>query len=139
MASLVLGYPEAALADTKEALKIARDSAHAATLTYVLNFSVFQHVHCGDFAVANALLDEFNILKDQIGSGFWGGWGLALSGCIATLTGTAVQAVQDIAAGVVAMRSTGTSMWTPLFLSHLALANAQIRQFTPHGPTSTKR
>jgi class 3 adenylate cyclase/predicted ATPase len=129
LALLVLGYPEAALADAKEALKIARNSAHAATLAYVLNFSVFQHVHCGDFAAANALLDELNILKDQIGSRFWGAWGLALSGCVSTLTGSAVQAGQDIASGVAAMRSTGNRMWTPLFLSHLAMANAATNQF----------
>jgi class 3 adenylate cyclase/predicted ATPase len=129
LALLVLGYPEAALADTKEALKIARSSAHAATLTYVLNFSVLQHVHCGDFAAANALLDEFNILKDQIGSRFWGAWGQALSGCISTLTGSAIQAGQDIASAVVAMQSTGNSMWTPLFLSHQAVADAKTHQF----------
>ncbi len=129
LALLLLGYPEAALADTKQALKIGRDSAHAATLTYVLNFSVFQHVYCGHFAAANALIDEFNILKDQIGSVFWVGWGLALRGCVLTLTGKAAEAVQDIASGIAANRSTGNTMWTPLFLSYLARANAEIRQF----------
>jgi predicted ATPase len=129
LALLLLGYPEAALADTRQALKIGRESAHAATLTYVLNFSVFQHVYCGHFAAANALIDEFNILKDQIGSGFWGGWGLALKGCVSTLTGRAAEAVQDIASGIVAMRSTGNTMWRPLFLSHLARAHAEIYQF----------
>ena len=98
-------------------------------MTYVLNFSVFQHVFCGDFAAAIVLIDEFNILKDQIGSGFWGGWGLALSGCVSTLTGRAAEAVQDIPSGVIAMRSTGNTMWTPLFLTHLAQANAELGQF----------
>ena len=129
MALLLLGYPEAALADTKQALKIARDSAHSATLTYVLNFSVFQHTHCGHFAAANALIDEFNILKDQIGGVFWGGWGLALRGCVHALTGKAEEAVQDIASGITAIRSTGNTMWTPVFSSYLALANAKIGQF----------
>ncbi len=113
LALLLLGHPDAALMDTKEALKIGRDSAHSATLTYALNFSVFQHVYCGDFAAANALLEEFTILKDQIGSGFWGGRGLALSGCVSTLTGRAAEAVQNIASGVIAMRSTGNTMWAP--------------------------
>ncbi len=129
MAVLLLGYPEAALADTEEALKIARDSAHSATLTYVLNFSVFQHAYCGHFAEANALIDEFNILKDQIGSVFWGGWGLAQRGCVSALTGRAAEAVQSIASGIAAIRSTGNTMWTPLFSSYLALANAEIGQF----------
>jgi class 3 adenylate cyclase/predicted ATPase len=126
---LLLGYPDAALTDTKEALKIGRDSAHTATLTYALNFSVFQHVYCGDFAAANALIEEFNILKDQIGSGFWGGWGLALRGCLSTLTGRAPEGVQNITSGITAMRSTGNTMWAPLFLTHLAQANAELGQF----------
>ena len=98
-------------------------------MTYALNFSVFQHVYCGDFAAANALIEEFNLLKDQIGSGFWGGWGLALSGCVSTLTGRAAEAVQNITSGVIAMRSTGNTMWAPLFLTHLAQANAELGQF----------
>ena len=100
---LLLGYPDAALADTKQALKIGRESAHAETLTYALNFSVFQHIFCGDFASANALIEEFNILKDQIGSGFWGGWGLALSGGVSALTGRAGAAVQEFPSGVIVM------------------------------------
>jgi predicted ATPase len=68
-------------------------------------------------------------LKDQIGSGFWGGWGLALSGCLSTLTGRAAEAVQNITSGVIAMRSTGNTMWAPLFLTHLAHANAELGQF----------
>jgi predicted ATPase len=129
LALLLLGYPDAALADTGQALKIGRDSAHAATLTYVLNFSVFQHVCCGHFATANALIDEFNILKNQIGSESWSGWVLALRGCVLTMTGRPAEAVQDIASGIVAMRSTGNTMWTPIFVSHLARAKAEIGRF----------
>ena len=68
----LLGYSDAALADTKQALETARESGHAATLMYVLNFSVFQQVHCGHFAAANAFVNEFKVLKDQIGGVFWG-------------------------------------------------------------------
>ena len=129
LALLLLGYPQDALADAVRALKIARESRHSGTLIYVLNFSVFQHVYCGHFAAANALIDEFDILKDQIGSVFWGGWGTVQRGCVSALTGKAAEAVQDIASGIAAMRSTGNTMWMPLFLSHLARANAEIRQF----------
>jgi predicted ATPase/class 3 adenylate cyclase len=129
LALLLLGYPDAALADAREALRIARDIAHLPTLVYVLNFTAFQHILCGDFVSANLLLEEFNILKDQIGSSFWGGWGLALSGCVSALTGSPAIAVRNIPSGVIAMRSTGNTMWTPLFLTHLAQANAELAQF----------
>ena len=128
MASLLLGSPQDALANSVRALKIARESRHSGTLIYVLNFSIFPHVYCGDFAAANALIDEFNILKDQIGSVFWGGWGIVQRGCVLALTGKVTEAVQDITSGIAEMRSTGTTLWMPLFLSHLALANAELDQ-----------
>jgi predicted ATPase len=129
LALLLVGYPQDALADGVRALKIARESRHSGTLIYVLNFSVFQHVYCGHFAAANALIDEFDILKDQIGSVFWGGWGTVQRGCVLALTGKVSEAVQNIASGIAEMRSTGTTLWMPLFLSHLAKAKAEIGQF----------
>ena len=129
LALLLLGYPQEALADAVRALKTARESRHSGTLIYVLNFSVFPHVYCGDFVAANALIDEFNILKDQIGSVFWGGWGTVQRGCVLALTGEVTEAVENIASGIAEMRSTGTTLWMPLFLSYLAKAKAEIGQF----------
>ena len=65
MASWLLGYPQAALADTEHALKVAREVGHSATLMYVLNFSTWTHIHCGNYAAANALVDEFIALTDR--------------------------------------------------------------------------
>jgi predicted ATPase len=129
ISSWLLGYPEDALRDAARALEIARQSQHSATLVYVLNFSIFPHLSCGNFAAANALIDEFVPLKDQIGSAFWGGWGTVQRGCVLDLTGKAAEAVQNIASGIDEMRATGTTLWLPLFLSSLALANAEIGQF----------
>jgi hypothetical protein len=41
LAFWLLGYPQAALADSEHALKIAREIGHSATLMYVLNFSAW--------------------------------------------------------------------------------------------------
>ena len=54
LALWLLGYPQAALADTEQALKVAREIGHSATLMYVLNFSIWTHVHCGNYAAATA-------------------------------------------------------------------------------------
>jgi predicted ATPase len=128
LASWLLGYPQAALADTEQALKVAREIGHFATLMYVLNFSAWTHIHCGNYAATNALIDEFSALKDQTGSVFWGAWGMMQRGCLFALTGKASDAVQTITSGVTAMRSTGTTMWMPFWLSYLARANAEIGQ-----------
>src|SRR6266478_9478279 len=129
LAFWLLGYPQAAFADTELALEVAREIGHSATLMYVLNFSEWTHIHCGNYAAANALVDEFSGLKDQTGSLFWGAWGMMQRGCLLALTGKASDAVQTITYGLSAMRSTGTTMWMPLWLSYLARANAEIGQF----------
>jgi predicted ATPase len=95
---------------------------------YVLNFSAWTHIHCGNYATTNALVDEFSALKDQTGSVFWGAWGMMQRGCLLALTGKASDAVQTITCGITAMRSTGTTMWMPFWQSYLARANAEIGQ-----------
>jgi class 3 adenylate cyclase/predicted ATPase len=129
LALWLLGYPQAALADTEHALRVAREIGHSATLMYVLNFSIWTHVHCGNYAAASALVDEFSVLKDQTSSLFWAAWGMMQRGCVMALTGKASEAAQTITFGVTAMRSTRTTMWMPLWLSYLARASAEIGQF----------
>ena len=129
MAFWLLGYPQAALADSEHALKVAREIGHSATLMYVLNFSAWTHILCGNYAAASALVDEFSGLKDQTGSLFWGAWGMMQRGRLLALTGKVSDAVQTITCGLSAMRSTGTTMWMPLWLSYLTRANAEIGQF----------
>jgi class 3 adenylate cyclase/predicted ATPase len=129
LAFWLLGYPQMALADAEHALKVAREVGHSATLMYVLNFSAWTQIYCGNYAAANTLVDEFSAFKDQTGSSFWGAWGMMQRGCLLALTGKASDAVQTITSGLTAMRSTGTTMWMPLWLSYLARANAEIGQF----------
>jgi predicted ATPase len=125
----LLGYPDDALADTERALSVAREAQHLATLVYVINFSIWSYIHCGNYSAANALVDEYAPLQDRLGSSFWKGWGMMQRGCLAALTGNALEAVRTITAGVEFLRSTETTMWTPLFLSYLAKAKAEIGQF----------
>ena len=94
-----------------------------------MNFSIFSYIHCGDYAAANDLIDEYGLLQNQLGSSFWKGWGMMQQGSLMTLTGKASDAVQTITAGIELMRSTQTTMWMPLFLSYLARANAEIGRF----------
>jgi predicted ATPase len=60
---------------------------------------------------------------------FWAAWGMMQGGCVLALTDKVSDAVQTITSGVTAMRSTGTTMWMPLWLSYLARAHAKLGQF----------
>ena len=125
----MLGYPEAALADIDQAIKDARDTGQAATLMHALNFTLHPLIHCGNYAAANALLDELVALAEEKGASFWKARGMLLQGSLLALTGKASKAVQMITSGIAALGSTGTTLWSPLYLSFSARAHTEVGQF----------
>ena len=125
-----LGYPEAALADAERAISDARAIGQAATLMYALvNTSFYIHVTCGNYATANMHLDELVTLADEKGSFFWKAIGMAQRGCVMALTGKASDAVHVLTSGITASRSTGATLWMPLYLSCLARAHFDLGKF----------
>ncbi len=125
----LLGYPEAALADIDQALTDAREIGHAATLMPALVWTSLTYMHCGKYAAANAQLDEAVALANEKGTLIWKGLGMQLQGILLVSTGKALDAVHMITSGIAAFRSTGATVWTPLCLSYLARAYAEIGQF----------
>jgi predicted ATPase len=128
LALWLLGHTEAALADTDHALKDARDVGHAATLMYALFFASLTNISCGNYATTSALSDELVALADEKGSLIWKALGMMQQGGVLCLTGRASDAVQVITAGITAFRLTGGTLWTPFFLSNLAMAYAGLGQ-----------
>ena len=129
MALWLLGYPEAALRDADDALKDAREIGQAATVMFALNFAVFTHFFCGNYATATALVDELVALADQKGALYWKALGTAYQGCVLALTGKAADAIRVITSGIAAYRSTGATVYAPFWLSILAKAYAELGQF----------
>jgi class 3 adenylate cyclase/predicted ATPase len=122
----LLGYPEAALADAESALRKAREIGHAATLMYALSHGAFARYQCGNYASANAVLDELAALAEEKGTLFWKAFGIMNQGCVRALTGQPLDAVRMITSG---WQSTGATMWMPFFLSYLARAYAELGKF----------
>jgi len=129
LALWMLGYPEAALADTESALDYAREIGQAATLMFALFYASIIHIHCGNYAVANPQLDEIVALADEKGALFWRALGTLWRGWLFALNGKASDAVQMIASGITALRSTGSTVMMPLYLACLAKAHAELGQF----------
>ena len=61
----LLGYPEAALRDTDDALKNARETGQAASLMFALHFTAVPLILCGDYSRATALAQELCALADE--------------------------------------------------------------------------
>jgi predicted ATPase len=125
----LLGYPEAAIADTNDALNHARETGEAASLMFARNWAMFPNLVCGNYATANALADEHVALADEKGASLWKAWGMMNQGWLLASTGKTRNAVQMITLGIAAWRSTGSTLQIPFHLSHLARAYAELGQY----------
>jgi predicted ATPase len=129
LALWMLGYPDAALADTHKLLSEARDIDQAATLMFALVYASIIDIHCGNYAAAKTRLDEVVALAEKKGALFWKTLGTIWRGWLFALTGKASDAVQMISSGISALRSTGSTVMMPLYLACLARAHAEFNQF----------
>jgi predicted ATPase len=106
-----------------------REISQAATLMYALVHALFTYLQCGSYATAKSVADELLALADEKGSLSWRGLGMIHQGCLFSLTGKAPDAVGMIASGLTAWRSTGSTVWAPLYSANLATAHSQLGQF----------
>jgi class 3 adenylate cyclase/predicted ATPase len=125
----LLGYPEAALKDADDALKDAREIGQAATLMFALVHAAMTQIICGNYAAAGAQAHELVALAEEKGSLYWKARGMLNQGSVLALTGKASNAIRMITSGITTYRSTGTTIWMPLFLLYLARAHAELGQF----------
>jgi predicted ATPase len=125
----LLGYPEAALADTNRAVTDAREIGQAAALMYALVYASISHIQIGNYVAATALLDEVLALATEKGASFWKSLATAVQGWLLALTGRASEAVQTIMSGVTALQSAGSTVWMPLYLASLAGAYTGLGLF----------
>ena len=125
----MLGYPEAALADVDQVVKDAREIGHAPSLIYALAGTSLTHLLVGNYASANAQTDEAVAMAEEKSVLFWKAWGATVQGCVLAATGKASDAVHQITSGITAYRSTGATVQLPTWLSELAEAYAELRQF----------
>jgi class 3 adenylate cyclase/predicted ATPase len=128
--SWMLGYPEAALADAERALKEAREIGQAATLMFTLNLTMLTHIFRRDHAAATALYDQLTALAGEKGASFRKATGMVKQGCALAVAGQASDAAQMISSGITALRSTGTIICMPLYLSYLARSLVDLGQFS---------
>jgi predicted ATPase len=129
LALWLLGYPAAARADIDHVLKDARKIVQTATLIYALNNTTVTQICYRDYATADAQLDEVAALADEKGAAFWKAYATIMQGCVLALTSNASNAVQMLTSAITAVRSTGATVFTPLWLSCLARAYAELSQF----------
>jgi class 3 adenylate cyclase/predicted ATPase len=129
LALWALGYPEAALAGTEEALSGAREAGRAGSLMWALaHIGLIQLVR-GNYAIAQALSDEQIGLAEEKGSVFWKASGMLRRASLLALTGKPSDAVSIFSSSISVWRSTGTTIYLPVWLSYWARACGELGQF----------
>jgi DNA-binding winged helix-turn-helix (wHTH) protein/predicted ATPase len=125
LALWLLGYPKTALTETTRALDVARETDHIPTLLFALSCTAVTLVCCRDRAAATANTEECIALAEEkvpFMKIFAAGW----RGCVSAQTGRASDAVQAISAAIAEMGAIGSSTWGTAWLTHLALAYAEL-------------
>jgi len=125
----LLGYPDAALADADQALTEAREIGQVSTTMPALNVVILTLMLCGNYAKADVEASHLTALADEKGVPYWKAGGMAHHGCVLALTGKASNAVQTLTSAITAWRATGATLWSPLRLTCLAKAHADLGQF----------
>jgi predicted ATPase len=128
-ASWALNDLEASLADRQNAVAGAREIGHAATLMFALSHVSLTLLHAGRGDEAAPLIGELVELADGKGTHYWKSYGLLLRGWLVLQQGEPAQAVEIIRSAMADMRSTGATGYAPWYLSVLARAHAELRQF----------
>ena len=125
----VLGYPDAAFANTEQLLKDAREIDQAATLMYALVHAAWVHLLCRNYAAGNASADECIALAEDKNAVFWKAGGISLKARIFAASARASDAVHAMASTRNQWRSTGSRTFAPSALSSLSSAYADLGQF----------
>jgi predicted ATPase len=123
----LLGYPDAALADTRRVIKEARDSGGG--LAYAVNVGSRTYTLCGNYEKGNALLDEAIAWADEKDSMVWKGLVSETKGWVLAMSGKASDAVEMITSTIAEWRLTGSTVTMPTLLSGLGIAYADLGQF----------
>jgi class 3 adenylate cyclase/predicted ATPase len=124
----LLGYPAASRNDAERALKNAREIGSATTLMFALQAACFNHICCGDYAIANARAEELIALADQSGATYWKALGTGERGWLFALTEKASDAVRAITSAIISLRSAAATLYEPQHLYHLGMAYAELGQ-----------
>jgi predicted ATPase len=110
-------------------VKDARELGQAAALMYSLFHTSLTTIFSGRYEAANARLDELAALAEEKNAAFWKAGATTHRGCALAMTGRAADALPLIDTGMTALRATGATMFSPLYLSYLARACLELGKF----------
>jgi predicted ATPase len=124
-ALLVLGYPEQALARSREGLTYARELAHRNTVGYALLYGCILCQLCRQWQDARERADALTSLATEEGFPHFLGAATIVRASAATEERLTEAEVEQLQQGLATWRATGAEFLVPYFLALLAKAHAK--------------
>ncbi len=120
----LLGYPEQALAQSDQALTLARQLAHPFSLAGALAFDMFVHYFCREEQAVEERAEECITLSTKHGFALWKLKGMMFRGWALTQRGQLEEGIEQIRQGLAAYYATGA---VSLLVLPLLLIEAHLR------------
>jgi predicted ATPase len=117
-----LGFPDRALAHSKDAIAEARKLAHPPSLAVNLTISSRLLSLIGDNAFLGDCADELVAIAMEQGFAYWGAQGTIYRGLVKVRTGDVTEGISLLRSGSAAYRATGAVAWMPHYIALLASA-----------------
>jgi DNA-binding winged helix-turn-helix (wHTH) protein/predicted ATPase len=122
------GYPDRALAQCQEALRLAQDLAHPHSVVYALHFCCVVHQFRGEVETAREMAEAVVALATEHGFAFWRAYGAIMQGWALTSHTAERDGLDLMRQHLVSLRATGAELGRTYFLALLAEACARSRR-----------
>jgi len=117
-----LGYPDQALAASREAISWAREVSHPHSLTFATVYAAILHHFRGEYATVMELTDEARRLSSEHAFGQWSVFANLFRGSALVAQGHIERGITRMERSLSAHRETGSKWGEPFFLTLLAEA-----------------
>lgn len=94
-----------------------------------LGEAIFTFAMCGNYAVAQALLNDLASLSNEKGASFWKATAILGQADRLAGTGKTTEAAQMLVSAIAARRLTGTTLFIPWYLLDLTRAYAKLGNY----------
>jgi class 3 adenylate cyclase/predicted ATPase len=125
----ILGYPDAALVDAKQAIEDAREIGNAGSVMVALACAGATYLLVQNYETANVIFDELSVLASEKTTQYWKAIGAIGKATTLAVTTKSSRAVHMLNSGVAKFRSTGSTLYVPWFSTYLMAGYVALDEF----------
>ena len=124
-----LGYPDSALKQHEEMLRLAREVSHAQSQAYALTFAAMHLQTLGDCQGTRELAEKLASIASEHGLPVWLAWAKILLGWTMAKQGQTAEGIHEMQSGLKIMQNSGTRVFHSYYRYLLADGYREAKQF----------